>query len=519
MPLLQQLLDHQQDLSAVEKFSKFHTDHLAGPEKKYSELIPLSLPKIGEQYAFEVNLDACTGCKACVVGCHSLNGLDENETWRKTGTMYSEMPLFSSPQTVTTACHHCVEPGCLLGCPTQAYHKDSVTGIVKHLDDQCFGCRYCELKCPYGVPQYSERLGVVRKCDMCSSRLASGEAPACAQSCPNEAIKIRIVSQDASERALDQNFGPIAGAPAASITLPSTQYVSKKIVADSFQAVDAHLDRPEHAHWPLVLMLCFTQAGLGVWIATNLGASQLQDAALGWVFAFALMMLGLGIAPFHLGRPLLAYRAFLGFRTSWLSREMLAFGPLPPLALGCMMLAFQPEILQLTGIDLPFRSTTWYLAWGVGLITLLAVICSAMIYIDTPRTWWSHPRTMAKFFLTAVCFGALFQNIQAQVHGHDSQIAMMLSLIACSAKLLLEVSIFWSREAELSRTARLMRSSLLFPNILRYVLGLLALGFIFFNHPYYSIAALLLWLAGDIAERYLFFRAVVPPRMPGENLS
>ena len=43
--------------------------------------------------------------------------------------------------------------GCLNGCPVLAYEKDPVTGIVRHLDDQCIGCQYCMLKCPYDVPQ------------------------------------------------------------------------------------------------------------------------------------------------------------------------------------------------------------------------------------------------------------------------------------------------------------------------------------------------------------------------------
>ena len=80
------------------------------------------------------------------------------------------------------------------GCPVDAYEKDPVTGIVKHLDDQCIGCSYCTLTCPYEVPAFNNRLGIVRKCDMCSDRLAEGEAPACVQGCPNEAISITIVN-------------------------------------------------------------------------------------------------------------------------------------------------------------------------------------------------------------------------------------------------------------------------------------------------------------------------------------
>ena len=60
-----------------------------------------------------------------------------------------ELPVL---QHVTTACHHCLDPACLNACPVDAYEKDPVTGIVRHLDDQCFGCQYCTLACPYDAP-------------------------------------------------------------------------------------------------------------------------------------------------------------------------------------------------------------------------------------------------------------------------------------------------------------------------------------------------------------------------------
>ena len=140
----------------------------------YRDLIP-SVASLArrQQYAFAVDLDVCTGCKACVSACHSLNGLEEHETWRDVGLITGTEAGKPYLQTVTTACHHCLEPACLEGCPVLAYDKDPETGIVRHLDDQCIGCQYCTMKCPYDVPKYSHRLGIVRKCDMCTDRLAS----------------------------------------------------------------------------------------------------------------------------------------------------------------------------------------------------------------------------------------------------------------------------------------------------------------------------------------------------------
>ena len=89
LPVLDNYLREQSDLTAVERFSRHH-DKAALDEsaKEYRELMPLSLPQEGEQYSFHVDLDRCTGCKACVTACHSLNGLDENETWRFVGMLH-----------------------------------------------------------------------------------------------------------------------------------------------------------------------------------------------------------------------------------------------------------------------------------------------------------------------------------------------------------------------------------------------------------------------------------------------
>src|SRR5690606_12104074 len=110
-------------------------------------------------------------------------------------------------------------------------------------------CQYCILKCPYDVPKYNERLGIVRKCDMCHSRLAHGEAPACVQSCPTEAISITIVSKEKATTAARQkgadNFLP--SAPHQSTTVPTTRYHSERQIPDTAVAADAAALRPQHA--------------------------------------------------------------------------------------------------------------------------------------------------------------------------------------------------------------------------------------------------------------------------------
>jgi len=77
--LLELLLQEQGGLSAVDSFADWHEFNSIAAAT-YQALMPATAPKSGQQYAFEVDLDACSGCKACVVACHTLNGLEENET-------------------------------------------------------------------------------------------------------------------------------------------------------------------------------------------------------------------------------------------------------------------------------------------------------------------------------------------------------------------------------------------------------------------------------------------------------
>ena len=56
--LIDELLDEQQRLTAVERFARQHErDALPAQARYYRDLIPLTKPQPGEQYAFAVDLD------------------------------------------------------------------------------------------------------------------------------------------------------------------------------------------------------------------------------------------------------------------------------------------------------------------------------------------------------------------------------------------------------------------------------------------------------------------------------
>ena len=540
---LDALLREQRDLTAVERFARWH-DRAQGATHapQYHDLIPLSLPQPGEQYAFEVDLEACSGCKACVTACHHLNGLDEHETWRSVGLLQAAESTLPILQHVTTACHHCVEPACLAGCPTQAYAKDAVTGIVRHLDDQCFGCQYCILMCPYEVPTYSPARGIVRKCDMCRQRLAENELPACVQGCPNGAIAIRIVSQtELRERAAAGVFLPTAPDPA--MTKPSTVYLGSDTGSEVLVAGDHDQFHAAHAHWPLVFMLVLTQMSVGI-----LGLGHLLIYWLEWlpgessctlvnVTAAASGFVGAHLALLHLGRPLQAYRAWLGWRTSWLSREVLAFGMYAPLV-----------TLTAVGSLLPdSRVASWLL--GVGEMAaiaagIVAVTCSAMIYVATRRPWWNARRTFGRFAYTALLLGSATCVAITALAVDDSGSPwqdyyyplLLMSMGGAVVLVRLQFERHWTQtalqhsEMAIRGSARLLTGELqtavrcqhvsaitgavLIPLAMMLLLtadvsgtrGLFAA---------LTIVGVGLILLSEICERYLFFAAVVAPRMPG----
>ena len=513
--LVHLLLADQQRLTAVERFAERHdAGDLAPTSAPYRDLIPLSEPREGEQYSFEVDLDACTGCKACVTACHTMNGLDESEVWRQVGIVLSDEADAPFSQTITTACHHCAEPACLQGCPALAYDKDPVTGIVRHLDDQCIGCQYCVLKCPYDVPKYSASRGIVRKCDMCHGRLSAGEAPACVNACPNEAIRITNVARvDVLARAAEGFF--LNAAPAPGYTAPTTVYKTKRDLPAILRAGDAHRVRVEPAHLPLVFMLVLTQAAVGLAtmqaaLSTFASDSLGTTASLGLAASSALLgVAGIGVATLHLGRPHLAFRAILGVRTSWLSRETLVFGALAPL------LMLHPVALWLSSSPVLARA----LGLGAALAGVAAVACSVMVYVDTRRPFWSAPRTTALFGLSAVVLGASGASVFA---GNGARVLAAVVVVALAAKVVVEVRPLLRSDGDLARSARVMRGPLASTTLARLCLaaGIVVVSIAVLVGavpplPSVSMTMFVVATLGEILERSLFFRAVAPPRMPG----
>jgi Fe-S-cluster-containing dehydrogenase component/DMSO reductase anchor subunit len=510
-PLLAALLAEQQRLDTpVARFSTAHDQLAPGVTALAPQLIPLTKPQPGEQYAFEVDLDSCTGCKACVAACHSLNGLDDTETWRDVGLIVSPEPRHPFTQTVTTACHHCADPACLNGCPVLAYEKDPATGIVRHLDDQCIGCSYCVLKCPYDVPKFNARLGIVRKCDMCHGRLAHGEAPACVQACPTHAIRIVTVGALKTNPATNTFLN---AAPDPNYTQPTTRYITQRPVVRTLVAADASALRPQPPHWPLIFLLTLMPMAVGCGIADK--ALSLSTAALG-VAGWCAGAAGLAFSVLHLGQPRRAWRVFLGWRQSWLSREALVFGAWFPLATSYLA-------LRIGWLKFEFAALRPVLAIATATLGALGLLCSVMVYVDTRRAFWRFANTAPRFLGTALVLGlggALTTPDAPRALGFALALATIAKL-AFEARALLPVHGDRNEITPELLTASLLAGPLRAVNELRLFAAafggvLLPLTLALGAAPaWLAWPALALSLGGELAERYLFFRAVDAPKMPG----
>jgi len=177
------------------------------------------------RYAFYLDTNSCSGCKACQVACKDKHSLEAGILWRRVYEIAGggwrrvgdawESTVFA--YNLSLACNHCAKPICVEVCPTQAISQRE-DGIVLINEKICTGCRYCSWACPYGAPQYNTAAGKMTKCTFCVDNLDAGLPPACVAACPMRAL-------DFGDRAdLEIKYGKAAAfypLPAAGLTDPS----------------------------------------------------------------------------------------------------------------------------------------------------------------------------------------------------------------------------------------------------------------------------------------------------------
>jgi molybdopterin-containing oxidoreductase family iron-sulfur binding subunit len=198
------------------------------------------------QWGMAIDLDACTGCNACVTACQAENnipvvGREEVARGRWLGWIridrYYEGGL-DAPAThfQPVPCMHCEAAPCELGCPVEATLHDS-EGLNLQVYNRCVGTRTCQSYCPYkvrrfnyldysgGMPPVTQQQrnpevtvrarGVMEKCTYCIQRIAEARiasakdahAPipdgtvetACQGACPTRAITFGNVADPDSQ--------------------------------------------------------------------------------------------------------------------------------------------------------------------------------------------------------------------------------------------------------------------------------------------------------------------------------
>ncbi len=145
-----------------------------------------------------IDLDTCVRCDECVRGCEDAH--DGVPRFVREGAKFKNF-------TVPTACYHCTDPVCMVGCPTGAISRPLGTLEVVVDPATCIGCLNCVRRCPWGniltVPFDSPRVGepieLATKCDLCIGR---PEGPACVQMCPHGSARRVNFKDDAQVAAL-----------------------------------------------------------------------------------------------------------------------------------------------------------------------------------------------------------------------------------------------------------------------------------------------------------------------------
>lgn len=215
-------------------FAAYVASNAAGSfEKPELETMWPPVAQGAHKWGLSVDLTACTGCGACVIGCQAENnipivGKDEvarnrELQWLRIDRYFEERENETVIAHQPMMCQQCGNAPCETVCPVLAtMHSDE--GLNQQVYNRCVGTRYCANNCPYKMRHFNwfdysrgddvQRMvlnpdvtvrerGIMEKCTFCVQRIQEAKIeakrlgvpmkdgdvqPACQQSCPAQAI-------------------------------------------------------------------------------------------------------------------------------------------------------------------------------------------------------------------------------------------------------------------------------------------------------------------------------------------
>jgi len=183
------------------------------------------------------------------------------------------------------------------------------------------------------------------------------------------------------------------------------------------------------AGYGLLFLLAFSRLG---GLAPDISPDQIAGTG---ILGLVLVTLGLLSSTLHLANPRNAWRSFVRFRTSWLSREAVFAVLFYPLSLAWL-------VVEWTQGNVGASATLGVLS---ALLAVVVLICTAMIYasLKTIRQW-NTALTPVNFVLLAMLLGALvFLVVLAFLDLPTGPLAAVTLVVLCAAALVKLVYFHW----------------------------------------------------------------------------